>query len=238
MSVQIIIDGDHATDVMGELVALAKGLMPTPIIAGDIPKDVVEKFKTEPGRIVIEEEPCKEVEEEVKDQPRKLSRGEHRIEADRMISRGEIDDEIFPLLSKNQQDRVVKELEKQEEKAEKEEQKAEKKAAKQAEKENKEKNLFDDDGPVEAVEAKGGEIVDDDPLGLFDDEDKQPEVTLADLRKLISKTCVDEDKNDIPEAYAAVRKLLRSVIPEGKDIKTSNIPEDKIASLYKAISEI
>lgn len=238
MPIQIIIDGNHATDILSELETLTAALRgkkqeeiksPSFERAVEIANGNVypECKKYTPGddpwmantlQQIKDEETKREVEEtqkqesEVDEAPKKLSRGQHRIEADKMIANGEIDEDIYPLLSKMQQERVQDALAVENE------------------------NLTD--AEIEAAISQPAEP--EDVAGLFDDEPEEivKGVTLDDVRALIVKTCRDKDGKDIPQKYAAAREEMRKVIPEGQDVKLSNIPVSALQILYDAISKI
>lgn len=206
MPIQLIITGDHTTDVLAEVKALADA---TGISAPQVHVRTIGKPVPAPQPVGIDEVTKEKIkkeneaaaESETEEKTKKLGRGDHKREADKMIAAGEKDEKIFPLLSKKQQERVTEALE------------------------------------AVVEEPKEEETID----GLFDDDDDQEEekeITIDDLRSLIESKCRDEDENDLPEAYAAVRQEMRKVIPEDKKISVSNIPQNKIAKLYAAIENI
>ena len=109
MSIVITIEGNHPTDVLAQLKTLSEGLSgqqsaPVAVSYDQGSRDdmIISKVQVSEGKIT-------EV-EEVKLQPKKLFGKQHKEEADKMIQDGEKNEEIFPLLSKKQQDRVEEAL--------------------------------------------------------------------------------------------------------------------------------
>jgi hypothetical protein len=64
------------------------------------------------------------------------------------------------------------------------------------------------------------------------------EVTLDTIREKMSQLGKDGDGNDNRDNLIAIRELLVKYIPEGEDVKISNIPEDQMVNFYESISEL
>lgn len=236
MSIVITIEGNHPTDVLAQLKTLSEGLSGQQSAPVAVSYDQGSKDETVISKVQVSEGKITEV-EEVKPQPRKLVGKEHKTEADKMIQAGEKNEEIFPLLSKKQQDRVKEALNPKDLGAPVEENEV----------------IIDD--PIaphrqEVVQAPVEEITPD-VGGLFDDEPAEPvepekvSITKEDIGKLIVSKCkdtknLDEKGNprDIPEMYAAVRAELKNVVGKEEEPKISNIPVSKYADLYNAISKL
>lgn len=116
MSIIITIEGNHPTDVLAELKVLSDALNNQPNQL-ELPKVKVERevYQDSPKsqKIQMSEQndsksfgPNPFIDEPVEEKTKKLSRGEHKAEADKMIAAGERDDEIYSLLSRAQQKRV------------------------------------------------------------------------------------------------------------------------------------
>lgn len=228
MSVQIIIDGKHSTDVLAELKILSDALgskseqLELPLnlpkvnsvdpALEDSDETVVTEVTKENGKIEL-----KEINE------KKLSRGDHKREADKMIAAGEKDKEIFPLLSRGQQKRVEDALAAKEEVVEQNEMK-----------QSMEEEVVVNTPQVE--EVKPEETV----SGLFDDEPKveNQQVTLKSLSDMIKTKCRDKNGKDIPEMYAAVRAELKNCVGKDKEPRLSNVPESKYTDLFNSINSI
>lgn len=227
MSIVITIEGNHPTDVLAQLKQLAEGLsnqqLPAPAaeettkenshLVGEINRDSNNFWKN----AVSEENESQE--------PKKLIGKEHKTEADKMIAAGKVNDEIFPLLSKKQQERVEAALNAQEASAPEDEKPT---VDEVATKEMHERAK----APVENKKDVGG---------LFDDEDEAEdalEINIDDLRALITKKCKDKNGKDIPEMYSAVRAEIKNVVPKDKEPKVSEVPAEKYAELYEAIKSL
>ena len=237
MSIQIIITGDHSTDVLAELKTLSAALTPD-----ECPFDVdegmnrsKELFKkgmeeAERSEIIATGEVGQVLNKEgtgwEDPKPTKLSGPQHKIEADKMINAGEIDDDIFPLLSQRQKDRVLEAMKTEED--------------------------------LDALEKGEFEVVSEPELSATNAEPNEPEPELSatnaepedepttedkvidteSLKALMSTVCRDENGKDIPEKYSATRNILRNAVPEGKDIKISNIPAEKLKEVYYSIAAL
>jgi len=236
MSIQIIIDGKHSTDVLAELKILSDALngqqLPEPKVIG------VDPAKQGADQTVITEVKREVVEEErVQEKPKKLFGKQHKEEADKMIAAGEINNDIFPLLSKKQQERVEDEIMIKEEPVG--------------------PNVLhvnvDDGGEVDVISGNASEFVtneaptkeEPDVGGLFDDEpSEESTVTLEEIQKLIvskartAPTKEDPKGKDIPEMYAAVRAEIRNLVSKEEEPKLSNIPVEKYPALYNAINNL
>lgn len=116
MGVQLIINGDHMTDVMAELegltIAMKGSEATTPQTSENVTEEVADdlrdgSMKWWKNHVTSEpvEESTDEVQKEVK-KPKKLHGVQHVNEANKMIMAGEINEEIFPLLSDAQKKRV------------------------------------------------------------------------------------------------------------------------------------
>ena len=233
MSVQIIIDGKHSTDVLAELKVLSDALNEPKQL--ELPLEA--PVKTDESSAQAMGESISEAKEQVKEtgeaviistsEPKKLSRGEHKAEADKMIAAGKKDEEIFPLLSRGQQKRVEESLaapiEVVVDNAPKEED-----------------NSIEVGGEAPAV-ASIKEEKQEEVDNLFDDEPEEKsvqKVTIEDLRGLIVKKCKDENGKDIPEMYAAVRAEIKNAVPKDKDPKISEVPEEKYEELYNSLNSL
>jgi len=223
MSIQIIIDGKHSTDVLAELKILSDALngqqLPAPkIVAVDPAKEGADQTVISKVEVVeTQDQPA---------EPKKFTGKEHKEEADKMIAAGKIDDEIFPLISKFQQKRVEEALASVKEHDELCEQ---------------EKEEYDASVKTEepAQEPDVGGLFDDEPV-----EEEQPTVSLEAIQKLIvskartAPTKEDPKGKDIPEMYAAVRAEIRNLVSKEEEPKLSNIPVEKYPALYNAIKNL
>lgn len=237
MSVQIIIDGKHSTDVLAELKILSDALGSKPEQL-ELPLDLPKVNSVDPAL----EDSNETVEKEVIYNPepitglfKKLSRGDHKREADKMIAAGEKDEAILSLLSRGQQKRVEEAL------------KTTIKEYSIANKCNfnipKENNIEEEvviTNKVETVNVDVPKSKADEALGLFDDEPEveNQQVTLESLSDMIKTKCRDENGKDIPEMYAAVRSELKNCVGKDKEPRLSNVPESKYTDLFNSINSI
>lgn len=231
MSIQIIITGDHSTDVLAELKTFSAALTPD-----ECPFDVdegmnrsKELFKkgmeeAERSEIIATGEVGQVLNKEgtgwEDPKPTKLSGPQHKIEADKMIDAGEIDDDIFPLLSQRQKDRVLEAMKTEEDL------------------DALEKGEFE---VVSEPEQPIDQNFNDVEVTNVEEDEPTTEDKLIDtesLKALMSTVCRDENGKDIPEKYSATRNILRSAVPEGKDIKISNIPAEKLKEVYYSIAAL
>lgn len=112
MGVQLIIDGNHVGDVLAQIRMLAEFTNPQPQVE---PTIKVEPVKVAEPSVVTEvaeqnKEAAESIIEDGEDKPTKLVGRQHKAEADKMIETGEIDKDIYELLSAAQQQRVDKAL--------------------------------------------------------------------------------------------------------------------------------
>ncbi len=221
MSIVITIEGNHPTDVLAQLKTLSEGLsgqQSTPVVV-NVERKIVETQKQEVEVSRVDDSNSFDV------KPKKLVGKEHKTEADKMIQAGEKNEEIFPLLSKKQQDRVEEALNPKDLGAPVEENEV----------------IIDD--PIaphrqEAAQAPVEEITPD-VGGLFDDEPEvvAPTVSLESIKELITSKA-RKDGKDVPEMYAAVRAEIRNLVGKEEEPKISNVPESKYADLYQAIKSL
>jgi len=250
MSIQIIITGDHSTDVLAELSTLSKALNTSS--QDECPFDVDEGMSRakELSKKGMEEAQVQTIVKEVAEnfstpecldniKPKKLSGPQHKIEADKMIDAGKIDDDIFPLLSQRQKDRVLEALKVEEDLD----------ALENGEFEVVEPELSATNAEPNASDAQTNDVVAEPEtaeLNIPKDDDPLPEpettedkvIDTESLKALMSTVCRDEKGNDIPEKYSATRNILRNAVPEGKDIKISNIPAEKLKEVYYSIAAL
>ena len=246
MSVQIIIEDKHSTDVLSESKTLSEALSPSPLVKEEDgmarAKDLVVRgmngaAETVLGplgtEIVQPDEPEEEVAEIVENTPvetapRALNPREHKKVADKMIADREMDTELFGLLNEKHAKRVSEAFVKFSEED-----------AAEFEKEtglstDPEVGLFD--APAE------NPVIDDQIADTEAPEEPERDVDLLitpdSLRDLIKKVAVDAEGKDDPAKYAKVSELLTNAIPKGVDIKISNIPVDKVEDVYYEIAAI
>ena len=243
MSVQIIIEGKHSTDVLSELKTLSEALSPSPsmplpvsTLAPFIPVSSGMNGAADSGKAFVEsdtvvaDEPEEEEEDVVEDTPvetapKALKPREHKKVADKMIADREIDTELYGLLNEKHKTRVdaaFAEYDKSEPVAEVVEA-------------TPEVGLFD--SPVEVVEAVVEEPVEE------VEEVELPEgvdllITPDTIRDLIQKVATGADGKDDPAKYAKVREIMRTAIPASTDVKISNIPVDKVEEVYYEIAAV
>ena len=245
MTVQIIIEGKHSTDVLSELKTLSEALSPSPFVKEEDgmarAKDLVVrgmngaadsgKAFVESDTVVADEPEEEEVVEIVEDTPvepsatKALKSREHKKVADKMIADREIDTELYGLLNEKHKTRVdaaFAEYDKSEPVAEVVEA-------------TPEVGLFD--SPVEVVEAVVEEPVEE------VEEVELPEgvdllITPDTIRDLIQKVAAGADGKDDPAKYAKVREIMRTAIPASTDVKISNIPVDKVEEVYYEIAAV
>lgn len=243
MTVQIIIEGKHSTDVLSELKTLSEALSPSPsmplpvsTLAPFIPVSSGMNGAADSGKAFVEsdtvvaDEPEEEVVEIVEDTPvetapEALKPREHKKVADKMIADREIDTELYGLLNEKHKTRVdaaFAEYDKSEPVAEVVEA-------------TPDVGLFD--SPVEVVEAVVEEPVEE------VEEVELPEgvdllITPDTIRDLIQKVATGADGKDDPAKYAKVREIMRTAIPANIDVKISNIPVDKVEEVYYEIAAV
>jgi hypothetical protein len=70
------------------------------------------------------------------------------------------------------------------------------------------------------------------------DKSGDDEITLDDLRQLGNERGKDEDGNQVPSKMVEIRKIITKHVPDGQDIKMSNVAEDKIAEAYQEIKAL
>lgn len=211
MPIHIHIEADHATDLIAEIRTLANAFGVTSEPQHGV-QEVVKENK-EAAKSYTDAQQGSGDEQPRPKKPRKLSKGEHKIEADIMIEAGEKDEEIYPLLSKAQQKRVDKAL---------------------SEPDHDVKNI--DDAPNEETDVKAPEPS---SSGLFDDEPAKPAgVTLDDIKKMVAERCNDKDGKEIPEKYALAHKAVRECVPAGQETKIGNVPVAEYPTLYAKIKAI
>jgi hypothetical protein len=243
MSIVITIEGNHPTDVLAQLKTLSEGLSGQQSAPVAVSYDQGSKDETVISKVQVSEGKITEV-EEVIPQPRKLVGKEHKIEADKMIQAGEIDNDIFPLLSKKQQERVEDEIIIKEEPKDLGEVGENDLVATEVTIIDGKVSLKDIVISKEIQEPAPVEDKQEDVTGLFDDEPAEPvepekvSVTKEDIGKLIVSKCKDSNGKDIPEMYAAVRAELKNVVGKEEEPKISNIPVSKYADLYNAINKL
>ena len=246
MTVQIIIEGKHSTDVLSELKTLSEALSPSPFVKEEDgmarAKDLVVrgmngaadsgKAFVESDTVVADEPEEEEVVEIVEDTPvepsapKALKPREHKKVADKMIADREIDTELYGLLNEKNKTRVdaaFAEYDKSEPVAEVVEA-------------TPEVDLFD--SLVEVVEA-----VVEEPVEEVEEEVELPEgvdllITPDTIRDLIQKVATGADGKDDPAKYAKVREIMRTAIPANIDVKISNIPVDKVEEVYYEIAAV
>ncbi len=223
MPIEIIIKGNHATDVFAEIRNLADALSPKPAentASVPAPKAKEAPKKDEP---VVEDDDF-EFGEEKKAAPKtkaKYSAKDQKEIADNMIAEGEIDDEVFADLNKTQQDRIKKALAAPKKTEEK---KDEKKAA------PKDEELdFDSDEEEEKEELD---------FDSEDEDDAEEVVNLDTLRDLVEKKSRDKDGKVIPTIYAEIRDEMKKIIPTGQAVKFGSIPQKKVASFYAFVKKL
>ena len=244
MTVQIIIEGKHSTDVLSELKTLSEALSPSPsmplpvsTLAPFIPVSSGMNGAADSGKAFVEsdtvvadepeEEEVVEIVEDtpVETAPEALKPREHKKVADKMIADREIDTELYGLLNEKHKTRVdaaFAEYDKSEPVAEVVEA-------------TPEVGLFD--SPVEVVEAVVEEPVEE------VEEVELPEgvdllITPDTIRDLIQKVATGADGKDDPAKYAKVREIMRTAIPASTDVKISNIPVDKVEEVYYEIAAV
>jgi len=259
MSVQIIIEGKHSTDVLSELKTLSEALSPSPsmplpvsTLAPFIPVSSGMNGAADSGKAFVEsdtvvaDEPEEEEEDVVEDTPvetapKALKPREHKKVADKMIADREIDTELYGLLNEKHKTRVdaaFAEYDKSEPVAEVVEA-------------TPDVGLFD--SPVEVVEATPDVGLFDSPVEVVEavveepveevEEIELPEgvdllITPDTIRDLIQKVAIGADGKDDPAKYAKVREIMRTAIPANIDVKISNIPVDKVEEVYYEIAAV
>jgi len=246
MSIVITIEGNHPTDVLAQLKTLSEGLSGQQSAPVAVSYDQGSKDETVISKVQVSEGKITEV-EPVKEKPKKLVGKQHKEEADKMIAAGEFDNDIFPLLSKKQQERVEDEIMIKEEPKDLSDGTEPHEPIPAGTSEMVNNEMFEEEAPAPApVEDKQEDVG-----GLFDDEPAEtvePEkvsITKEDIGKLIVSKCkdtknLDEKGNprDIPEMYAAVRAELKNVVGKEEEPKISNVPESKYADLYQAVKSL
>ena len=208
MTIEIIIRGNHTTDVLAELTQLSQALtkpvmvhtkegQESTLFTADYTGQLyVEHVKETAQELGVEEqvlksgveentnpetrEPQKE-EETSKRKPRKFGAERQIKEVEKMIDAGELDDEILERLN---DDNVEK--------------------------------------AKAGVAAKTTVIENDE------------EITVDIVRDLMSSMCRTGTDND-REMMVKVHKRLANFVPDGQNVKISNVPEDKLVELYRSV---
>lgn len=210
MSVQIIISGDHATDLIAEINNLHKALNPQP--AKTSAEKPVSEAKPEAEPVAEEKsEPA----EKPKVAPKKVSLTVKEQEAavKKMIEAGEIDDEVFQALAQKRQKEVTDALE------------AEKLAQDGLEAE------------IQTEEPTKGQ--DDDFDDMFDDEpDTGEEVTRDTIREIMAEKGKDDDGNQIQDNLIAMQEIFKKFVPEGEKVKVGNVPDEKLPELAAELRKV
>lgn len=227
MSIVITIEGNHPTDVLAQLKTLSEGLsgQQSAPVAVNVERKIVETQKQEVEVSRVDDSNSFDV------KPKKLVGKEHKTEADKMIQAGEKNEEIFPLLSKKQQDRVEEALNPKDLGAPVEEEVIAKAPQPEKYPSHAPVNEGPFDEPVEEITPDVG--------GLFDDEPEvvAPTVSLESIKELITSKA-RKDGKDVPEMYAAIRAEIRNLVGKEEEPKISNVPESKYADLYQAIKSL
>jgi DNA-binding Lrp family transcriptional regulator len=219
MSIQLIITGEHTTDLLAEIKTLADALSITPPPKMERARELVQEGVEQAesvARAVIETAaengfashsiPCDDEEEIVK-KVTTIKGKQHVIEADRMIEEGKRN-HMYAFLSTRQKNRVDAAL---------------------AVKKNVE-SLPDD--TFVSGEPKEPELA-------FGDDMILPEkITLDEIKALIKERTKDDNGQDIPDMLQSAFKLVASYIPKGDEVKISNVPYARYNELYIGIKAL
>lgn len=221
MAVQLIIDGNHVTDILTQIRQLSDALSGAtrcedqPREAGHPYGDTDKIFRAQ-QEVAEPNEAVNVMEKEIEkfEIPDRLTRGEHEKEANKMIEAGEINIAIYPLLTKVHQKRVAEAI-------------MNKGRTEEAPVEQPSENLFAE--PVFEEE----EITVVEPVVEPDGT-----ITFDGIRDLLVQKCRNSEGKDDPAKYAAAIKEIKRFVPEGAEAKVGNVPEGKLKELYYALSVI
>lgn len=218
MSVQLIIDGLHITDVLAQVQQLASATNGDNSPPFDSSKqervEVLSQEALEAHNDTAETAIKAPVEESAPTKSTKLSQREVALAVEEMKSSGEIDDR-FELLSKRSQNTIMRHIEEKKESAPTETE------------ENAPEEVEATETPVETTESAIDSMFDDAP-----EEKAEPTYTVDTLRDTMAKF----GKTD--KSMNAIRALIEKAVPKGQDIKVSNIPADALPALHKSIEAL
>ena len=107
MGIQLIISGEHSTDLLAELQTISTALTGGNDRAKELASNEIDNIEEKSSDVEVADTPDEPAN---LPKPTKLTGIEHKREADKMIASGEVDLDIFNLLSKNQRERVTKAL--------------------------------------------------------------------------------------------------------------------------------
>lgn len=213
MSIQLIIEGNHVTDLVSEIQNLATALngertvAAAPKKAKDLPlpkntelADTVDPEKEVGAGEVVETKP-----KVAPKKPKKLPAKEQREVVEELIELMETDkDPRWEQLSATNQNKVTVGIEAK----------------------SKEDTGEDEDAAL-------ADMFDDD-----DSADADEEITLDTIREFMGSYGKDEDGKPIQDNLIAIRGVLEKFIPKGQDVKIGNVPEGQIADLYNAMKKL
>lgn len=218
MSVQLIIDGNHITDVIAQVQTLAHALKVGSENAPGTPLGTVTPSKeagattsqdatTNSAPLTLaasqasQESTATQTAGGKTETAKTLSRKEQDEAVKYMINQGEKDDR-FDLLTKGRQTEVETALAK--------------------------------------LNAAADDKKDDADLDdmFADDTTGDKVVTREEVSALMAKVGKDEDGSPIQSRLLKIRAILVDNIPEGQEIKVKNLPEDKLASVYALIAKV
>lgn len=214
MAVQLIIDGQHITDVLAQVHALANATSSDPVpsqgkvFATSAVHEAVSRGET----VVVA--PVKSVPAKSTSTAAPSAGGKTEAKADDKLTREEQDAAVASMIDNGEKDDRYEQLTKGRQKAV-------------------------DDG-IAAKAAPAADKAEDDLNDMFGDDEaeKAPEVTAQTIRDMMGALGKDAAGNPVQDNLLKIRDILTKFVTKGAEIKVGNIPADKLTAVYAELKKL